>query len=244
MKHAVLAFALVMLVSCGEDRPHYEDTDVPQDPSATDQLDVITGEIRPDTSAPGTTQATTSFNDFQTGDLIFQVAETPVSEFYQKMTGDNYTHCGMIKVTPDGQLVVIEAGASVTRSPLDIWISRGAGYHYVVRRYDGMVELTTDSTLIMNAAALGKQLMGKRNDEYYNWHNDEYYASELVYRLFADGWGVQLTEPTTLGQMNLSDADVQLKLAEYYGANFPLDEPVVTIGQLMDTEVLTTVFSN
>jgi hypothetical protein len=64
------------------------------------------------------------------GDLIFQTSRSSQSVAIQRATGSVYSHMGLV-LFRDGQPYVYEAIATVRFTPLDRWIARGAGHHFV-----------------------------------------------------------------------------------------------------------------
>ena len=67
------------------------------------------------------------------GDLIFQTSRSSQSLAIQRATGSPYSHMGLIFIR-DGQPYVFEAIATVRLTPLDRWIARGEGHHFVLKR--------------------------------------------------------------------------------------------------------------
>lgn len=240
MKKLIFIITLLAVLACGEDRPHYEDIqpETNQNNNGTPQI--------PSTSEyePGSIQATQAFDDFQTGDIIFQVAENDNAEIVSKISGSPYNHCGIIKQSADGQIYVIEATVNVTKTPLDIWISRGKGYHYRIARYVDMDQILQDSSLLQNASAVGRDYLGSEYDVYFDWSNDKLYAAELVYKVFNEGWNVSLAEPLVFADLDFTNPDITAQLVQNYGSTLPMDMPVVTPQLLLESPVLNTVFSN
>jgi hypothetical protein len=67
------------------------------------------------------------------GDLIFQTSRSTQSLAIQRATGSPYSHMGIVFLR-EGKLYVFEAIATVRFTPLDHWIARGAGHHFVLKR--------------------------------------------------------------------------------------------------------------
>ncbi len=63
----------------------------------------------------------------------------------------------------------------------------------------------------------------------------------LVWKIYKEGLGVELGELRRLGDFDRSHPAVRDKLRERYGANVPLDEPVISPGALADSPLLETV---
>src|SRR5262249_23472316 len=76
------------------------------------------------------------------GDIIFQTSQSSQSLAIQRATRSPYSHMGIV-LFRNGTPYVLEAAATVRYTPLDTWIARGRGGHYVVKRLvDGTRLLT------------------------------------------------------------------------------------------------------
>jgi permuted papain-like amidase YaeF/Yiix C92 family enzyme len=127
----------------------------------------------------------------------------------------------------DGQPFVFEAVQPVKLTPLTEWIERGEGGHFVAKRLsDADARLTLDTLRKMRA--VGEQLAGKDYDPYFEWSDDRIYCSELVWKVFERGAGIELGELQTIAAFDLSHPAVQAKVRERYGDHVPLDEIVVS----------------
>jgi hypothetical protein len=82
------------------------------------------------------------------GDLIFQTSRSSQSGAIQHATGSAYSHMGLIFVR-DAKPYVFEAVATVRFTPLDQWIARGAGLHFVVKRL-------RNANAILNATGINR----------------------------------------------------------------------------------------
>ena len=67
------------------------------------------------------------------------------------------------------------------------------------------------------------------------------YCSELVWKAYQRGLGVELGRLQRLRDFRLDNPLVRRKLRERYGAAVPLDEPVVAPGAMFDSELLETI---
>ncbi|HWU53649.1 MAG TPA: YiiX/YebB-like N1pC/P60 family cysteine hydrolase, partial [Tahibacter sp.] len=68
------------------------------------------------------------------GDIIFQTSRSSQSAAIQRSTHSRYSHMGLI-LHRQGQPYVFEAVATVRFTPLAQWTARGAGGHYVIKRW-------------------------------------------------------------------------------------------------------------
>jgi hypothetical protein len=141
----------------------------------------------------------------------------------------------------DGQPFVFEAVQPVKLTPLDEWIERGDGARFVAKRLrDADARLNVETLRRMRAA--GEQLAGRDYDPYFEWSDDRIYCSELVWKVYERGAGIELGERQTIAAFDLSHPAVQAKVKERYGERVPLDEIVVSPAAIFDAPDLATVY--
>ena len=105
------------------------------------------------------------------GDVIFHVSRSSQSQAIQRATGSRYSHMGVV-LHRDGQPYVFEAIDPVTYTPLQRWIARGEGGHYVLKRL--RTPLTApQANQLRNAAATFR---GRRYDLAFEWSDQRIYA--------------------------------------------------------------------
>jgi uncharacterized protein YycO len=170
------------------------------------------------------------------GDIIFHTSRSAQSAAIQRATHSPYSHVGVIFFR-DGRPFVFEAIATVRYTPLDAWVARGDGGRYVVRRLK--TALTPPHTVKLRATA--RQFEGKPYDLYFEWSDERIYCSELVWKLYEQALGVKLGQLQKLREFDLADPVVKTKMRERYGANVPLDEPVISPGAQFDSPLLITL---
>jgi hypothetical protein len=170
------------------------------------------------------------------GDIIFHTSRSAQSAAIQRATHSPYSHVGVI-FWRDGKPFVFEAIATVRYTPLDAWVARGDGGRYVVRRLK--TALTSEQEARLRAAA--GQFEGKPYDLYFEWSDERIYCSELVWKLYDQALGVRLGKLQKLREFDLADPMVKTKMRERYGANVPLDEPVISPGAQFDSPLLTVI---
>jgi hypothetical protein len=169
------------------------------------------------------------------GDIIFHTSRSAQSAAIQRATHSPYSHVGVVFLR-DGKPFVFEAIATVRYTPLDAWIARGDGARYVVRRLK--TALTPAQAAKLRASA--RQFEGKPYDLYFEWSDERIYCSELVWKMYEQALGVKLGALQKLREFDLTDPVVKGKMRERYGANVPLDEPVISPGAQFDSPLLIT----
>src|SRR5262245_16974750 len=174
------------------------------------------------------------------GDIVFQTSRSAQSLAIQLATKSPYSHMGIVYLR-DGKPFVFEAVQPVKLTPLDEWIERGERQQFVAKRLrDADTRLTAETLRKMRA--VGAQLTGKDYDPYFEWSDERIYCSELVWKIFERGAGIELGERQTIAEFDLSHPAVQQKLKERYGDRVPLDEVVISPAAIFAAADLATVY--
>jgi len=173
------------------------------------------------------------------GDLIFQTSRSSQSVAIQRATGSPYSHMGLVLIR-DGKPYVFEAIATVRYTPLDRWITRGVGQHFVVKRLRNAGSVL-DAAGISRLRTAALHFAGRPYDLTFEWSDDRIYCSELVWKAYDRGLGVDIGALQTLRDFNLTDSAVRAKMRERYGDTAPLNEPVISPVAMFQSTLLTTV---
>jgi hypothetical protein len=73
----------------------------------------------------------------------------------------------------------------------------------------------------------------------FEWDDERIYCSELVYKIYKLGAGIEVGKLQKLSEFDLSNPIVKAKLVERYGTKIPLDEPVISPGAIFtDTNLM------
>jgi hypothetical protein len=175
------------------------------------------------------------------GDLIFHTSLSAQSQAIQLATRSPYSHCGLLyKVS--GEWQVFEAVQPVKLTPLNRWVARGQGQHFVVKRLRDAATALTPAALAQLRAA-GQPMLGRGYDLAFNWSDQQIYCSELIWKVYDRGLHRQLGQLQHLRDFDLSNPVVQAKLRERYGRRLPLDEPVISPVSIFNSPELITVVS-
>lgn len=173
------------------------------------------------------------------GDIIFHESRSAQSQAIQRATGSRYSHMGLV-VHRGGRPCVLEAISTVQLTPLDRWIARGAGRHFVVKRLrDADAILTPRAVAALSAAAFRYQR--KPYDSAFGWSDERMYCSELVWKAYERGLGIRIGDVQRLRDFDLSSPEVRAKLRERYGQRIPLDEIVISPVAIFRSPRLVTV---
>lgn len=176
------------------------------------------------------------------GDLIFHASLSMQSKAIQVATKSKYSHCGIIYKT-GSQYVVLEAIQPVKATPLKNWIARGENGHYVVKRLKDADRILTPEVVVKMKREWDK-LKGKNYDLTFEWSDDKIYCSELIWKIYKRATGLEVGKLQKLGDFDLSNPIVQLKMKERYGNKIPLAEKVISPGAIFESELLVTVRTN
>ncbi len=173
------------------------------------------------------------------GDVIFHTSRSSQSVAIQRATGSKYSHMGLI-LHRKGRPYVFEAISTVQYTPLDRWIKRGTGSHFVVKRLRDADSLLTPKALEKLRSAAGN-FAGRPYDLTFGWSDDRIYCSELVWKAYDRALGLQLGRLQKVRDFDLSDPAVRSKMRERYGNAIPLDEPVISPVAMFQSALLEAV---
>lgn len=160
----------------------------------------------------------------------------------QIASNSKYSHCGII-YRDNGQFYVFEAVQPVKTTPLDKWIARGQGGHYVIKRLKNAEQILMPAT-ILKMKEEGKKFMGKNYDLTFEWSDDNIYCSELIWKVYKRATGLEIGKLETLGDFDLTNEVVKQKMKERYGDKTPEDEIVISPKAVFDSELLRIVKEN
>ncbi|MNL06194.1 hypothetical protein D3C87_1268250 [compost metagenome] len=195
--------------------------------------------VFPNNPFSGTKIENSAANKIHDGDIIFQTSESKQCEAVRIATNSKFSHCGIILFV-NGVEFVLEAVQPVKITPLEEWIAHGKEHKYVVKRLKNAGTILTEETLD-KMKRYGKQFLGKEYDAYFEWTDNRIYCSELVWKIYKNGAGIELSKLKQLKDFNLTDERVQKILKKRYGNEVPLEEKVVAPSDLVDSDLLKTV---
>jgi len=175
----------------------------------------------------------------QDGDIIFHTSTSSQSKAIQAATNSRYSHMGLI-YQKDNKRYVFEAIQPVKLTPLQDWIKRGKGQHYVVKRLKNSERILT-SAVIEKMKEEGRKYLGKSYDSYFEWSDERIYCSELVWKIYKNVLDIELGTLQRIKDFDSSHPEVNEKLKERYGDNIPLDELVISPEQIFKSDLLKTV---
>lgn len=176
---------------------------------------------------------------FQDGDIIFQTSRSELSIPIQKATHSQYSHMGIVFFS-NGSPYVYEAIKTVQYTSLTKWIERGEGNHYVVKRLREAKRILTPQA-VKKLRQAGAKFQGKPYDSYFEWSDKRIYCSELVWKIYDRRLGIRVGRLQKVRDLDLSDPIVKAKIKERYGNKVPLNETVISPGEMFSSDLLITV---
>jgi Permuted papain-like amidase enzyme, YaeF/YiiX, C92 family len=179
---------------------------------------------------------------YRDGDIIFQTSRSAQSVAIQKATHSKFSHMGIIFIR-DNETYVYEAIKTVQYTPLKKWIARGEGGRYVVKRLRNADRILTSAAVAKLKESAAK-FQGKPYDLTFEWSDDRIYCSELVWKIYDRALGLQVGRLQKLRDFDLSAPIVKAKMKERYGTAIPLEEPVISPGEMFSYDGLITVYEH
>lgn len=174
--------------------------------------------------------------ELKEGDIILQTSESSQCEAVRIATKSKFSHCGII-IKENDKNFVLEAVQPVKITPLEEWISHGKNGDYLIKR----VTKSLDSAKIKKMKAYGFHLLNKDYDLYFEWSDDKIYCSELVWKIYKEGAGIEICSFKKLKDFDLTNPIVKKIMKERYGDKVPLNENVIAPSQLANSKLLETV---
>jgi len=199
---------------------------------------IVAIKVFPNNPFTGNKEEKTNVSKFKDGDLIFQTSESKQCEAVRIATNSKFSHCGII-YDINGKWFVFEAVQPVKLTTLEDWIKHGKDSKYVVKRLKD--DRVLSPQVLQKMKDYSQQLDGKEYDAYFEWTDNRIYCSELIWKIYNNAAGIELSKLRELKDFNLQDPRVQKILKERYGNDIPLEEKVVAPSDLADSNILKTV---
>lgn len=172
----------------------------------------------------------------QDGDIVFHESNSRQSPVIKLAQRSRWTHCGIVFHIGE-KAYVYEAVEPVKYTPLKDWIARGKKGEYCVKRLKK--PLTADAVAKMRT--VGGSHKGKHYDTLFQWSDKRMYCSELVWKIYAQGAGIELCEPDRFSDFPIHLPAVKKLIKERYGKAFNPDEEIVSPQALFRSRLLKEV---
>lgn len=175
---------------------------------------------------------------WQDGDILFQVSHSSQAPAVALASGSPITHTGLISVDErTGAVTVIEAVQPVREVPLATFLEHGSAWSASRLRPDAAAALGPGwADKVLRVARTWK---GLNYDGRFEWSDSKIYCSELVWKAYTRGVGLELVTPQRVGELSLGNPLVQALVEKRtHGKGPNLEEPIVTPGALADSPLL------
>ncbi len=184
-------------------------------------------------------------NLLMAGDIIFQQKNDNNSKLISKAMNCRFNNLGIIvkSKTDSGKYNVLSVSSIVEKAPLDLWVNTGAESKFVVMRLKDTSQFDKKLVKEKTKEVMGN-IMKRPYDTYFEWEDDAFYPSELVWKVYQRLAGIQLCEPKTLGEINLTDEEVKLKMLERFRNNIPLEMQIINPDDILNSNLLEEVYAN
>jgi hypothetical protein len=171
------------------------------------------------------------------GDIVFQsLPPNPLVNAIEGITQSPFSHCGIVYLDEDGKWSVYESLGTVHSTPLSKWMLRGSNSGVSVYR----PAFKPDEINRMLAAAF--KFNGLKYDVKYEMDDDKIYCSELVYKAFKNGIGIEIGKLEKLGDLNWKD--YEKTIVKYENGPVPLDRLMITPVGLTRDQNFVRVYSS
>ena len=174
--------------------------------------------------------------DVQDGDIIFHTSRSAQSEAIALATDSALTHVGIITIE-DGRALVVEAVQPVKVTPLTTWIARGVGGKYRLMR----PKKPLNSRQVRAMRQEGRKHLGKHYDLRFEWSDDRMYCSELVWKIYQEGAGIELAKLRPMDSYRLGHPKVRALIAKRWGSGLDWKSPMVAPSDLAESTLLQVV---
>lgn len=177
----------------------------------------------------------------KSGDIVFQTSRSQLGPAIEIATGSRITHCGVVMIDSN-EAYVYEAVGPVRRILLDEWIPLGVDERFAAKRLRG-ADSTLTGALLDKMRSVYSKFAGRDYDVQFNWSDDRLYCSELVYKMFDKGAGIDIGSFTKFGDFKLDDPLVQFWINRYFPDGPDLDEKVVSPVSVYNDSSLVMIYS-
>jgi hypothetical protein len=170
------------------------------------------------------------------GDIVFQsLPPMDLVVAIEGITQSKYSHCGIVDKT-DGKWCVIESIGNVHVTPLSTWMRRGINSGIDVYR------MNINDEAIEKSIEEAKTFIGLPYDIKYEMDDQKIYCSELVYKSFKLGAGLEMGKFDLLGELNWKPYKVTIE--KYEHGPVPIDRKMITPIGLTRDDKMKLVYSS
>ena len=171
------------------------------------------------------------------GDIVFYESTSRQSPVIKLAQHSKWTHCGIVFLVGE-KVYVYEAVGTVKYTPLKDWIAKGKNGVYCVKR----LKIPLSKEAVSKMKAIGGGYRGKHYDTLFQWSDNKLYCSELVWKIYNQGAGIELCTPGHFSDYPINLPAVKKLIKERYGKSFNPDESIVSPYALFKSNLLREVY--
>ena len=172
----------------------------------------------------------------QDGDIVFHESTSRQSPIIKLAQHSKWTHCGIV-FHIGGKAYVYEAVEPVRYTPLKDWVARGKDGVYCAKRLKSPLSAPS----IEKMKSVGAKYKGKHYDTLFQWSDNRMYCSELIWKIYFEGAGIELCKPNHFSDYPISLPRVKKLIKERYGEKFDPSEQIVSPQALFKSKLLKEV---
>ena len=172
----------------------------------------------------------------QDGDIVFHESTSRQSPIIKLAQHGKWTHCGIVFHIGD-KAYVYEAVDPVRYTPLKDWVARGKDGVYCAKRLKSPLSASS----IEKMKTVGAKYKGKHYDTLFQWSDNRMYCSELIWKIYFEGAGIEVCKPNHFSDYSISLPRVKKLIKEQYGDKFDPSEQIVSPQALFKSKLLKKV---
>ena len=172
----------------------------------------------------------------QDGDIVFHESTSRQSPIIKLAQHSKWTHCGIVFHIGD-KAYVYEAVDPVRYTPLKDWVARGKDGVYCAKRLKSPLSASS----IEKMKTVGAEYKGKHYDTLFQWSDNRMYCSELIWKIYFEGAGIEVCKPNHFSDYSISLPRVKKLIKERYGDKFDPSEQIVSPQALFKSKLLKKV---
>lgn len=172
----------------------------------------------------------------QDGDIVFHESTSRQSPIIKLAQHSKWTHCGIVFHIGD-KAYVYEAVDPVRYTPLKDWVARGKDGVYCAKRLKNPLSASS----IEKMKTVGVKYKGKLYDTLFQWSDNRMYCSELIWKIYFEGAGIEVCKPNHFSDYSISLPRVKKLIKERYGDKFDPSEQIVSPQALFKSKLLKKV---
>lgn len=172
----------------------------------------------------------------QDGDIVFHESTSRQSPIIKLAQHSKWTHCGIVFHIGD-KAYVYEAVDPVRYTPLKDWVARGKDGVYCAKRLKSPLSASS----IEKMKTVGAKYKGKHYDTLFQWSDNRMYCSELIWKIYFEGAGIEVCKPNHFSDYSISHPRVKKLIKERYGDKFDPSEQIVSPQAIFKSKLLKEV---